>query len=84
MKENDPVELNVVRPAYIPETRLERFRVTNSEERGPGASVQGKVMAVPDVMSLGSIKIEDEEGDVLEWRNFAEGDRELFVPCSFS
>ncbi|GAA5999728.1 hypothetical protein JCM10207_005881 [Rhodosporidiobolus poonsookiae] len=62
-------------PSYLPADREPTFRVSH----GPAAQGRDrleKALAVPAVMSVGRVRLEDVEGgDVFEWRNFAEGER---------
>lgn len=67
----EEIEQRELRPAYLMLPRVERFKVTNRES-GEGA----RCLAVPAVMAMGSIKIEDEAADTLEWRNFSSGNRQ--------
>ncbi|GAA6039502.1 hypothetical protein JCM8097_009584 [Rhodosporidiobolus ruineniae] len=75
-------------PAYAALEREVTFRVTNGSAGrvGGGASGRGKGkerereeavgLAVPSVVSYGRVELEDKEGgDVLEFRNFGEGER---------
>lgn len=73
----EQVEQRELRPAYLMLPRAERFKVTN-QDRESGS----KCLAVPTVMALGSLKIEDGEVDMLEWRNFSSGNRQSFFPFS--
>lgn len=70
-----PIEVRVLRPAYVPRDREVTFAVTNQmnaqDERGL------RVLAVPQVVTYGKVKLEDSSAkDTLEWRNFGEGERE--------
>ncbi|GAA5967585.1 hypothetical protein JCM11641_005703 [Rhodosporidiobolus odoratus] len=59
-------------PTYCLYDRETTFRVSN-RAKGKEREVEG--LAVPAVVSMGKIELEDKEGgDVFEWRNLVEGD----------
>lgn len=70
-------QLRELVPAFALYDREVTFRITNrgkgkGREEGAGASS----LAVPAVMSMGKLGIEDSDAkDTLEWRNFADGPR---------
>lgn len=68
----EEMEQRELRPAYLMLPRAERFKVTNRDTDEGGV----KRLAVPAVMALGSVKIEDGAADTLEWRNLASGNRQ--------
>ncbi|KAK4047050.1 HIR complex subunit [Microbotryomycetes sp. JL221] len=66
-----PTELRTLRPTYIPRERQVTFEVTNKDQEN---ALEVKVLAVPPVLTMGSLIIEDNDKDVLEYRNISKGD----------
>ena len=72
-------ELRELVPAFALYDREVTFRITNRAGKGKGREEGGMSLAVPAVMSMGRLGIEDSDAkDTLEWRNFADGLRALF------
>ena len=70
-------ELRELVPAFALYDREVTFRITN-RGKGKGREEGGAAssLAVPAVMSMGKLGIEDSDAkDTLEWRNFADGPR---------
>ena len=71
-------QLRELVPAFALYDREVTFRITNrGSSKGKGREEGGGMsLAVPAVMSMGKLGIEDSDAkDTLEWRNFADGPR---------